>query len=95
MRSVIENIFTDENTRNPYRSKAAKPPAMAAKLKVMEAPAALETVAGGEVVEVPVGLDMLPEAELVIVAFPGSIVALYDAQVALGERGQVLSMQIA
>ena len=95
MRSVIENIFTDENTRNPYRNIAAKPPAMAAKLKVMEAPAALETVAGGEVVEVPVGLDMLPEAELVIVAFPGSMVALYDAQVALGERGQVLSMQIA
>ncbi len=94
MRSAFENIFTDENTRNPYRNIAAKPPAMAAKLKVMEAPAALETVAGGEVVEVPVELDMLPEAELVIVAFPGAMVALYDAQVALGERGQVLSMQI-
>lgn len=67
---------------------------MAAKLKVMEAPAALETVAG-EVVGVPVGLVMLPEAELVMVAFPGSMVALYDAQVALGEIGQVLSMQIA
>lgn len=83
------------HTQNPYRNIAAKPPAMAAKLKVMEAPAALETVAGAEVVEVPVGLDMLPEAELVIVAFPGSMVALYDAQVALGERGQVLSMQMA
>ena len=68
---------------------------MAAKLKVMEAPAPLETVAGGEVVEVPVGLDMLPDAELVIVAFPGSMVALYDAQVAFGEIGQVLSVQIA
>jgi hypothetical protein len=95
MPSELENIFTNETHSNPYRNIAAKPPAIAAKLKVMEAPAALETVAGGEVVEVPVGLDMLPEAELVIVAFPGSMVALYDAQVALGERGQVLSMQIA
>jgi hypothetical protein len=64
----------------------------------MVTPAALETVAGLEVVEVLVELVLLPEAvavEVPIVALPGSpMVLLYIAQVELGESGQVLSTQM-
>jgi hypothetical protein len=104
--ALIENIamrirrYYLQATPSPihYKNIAAKPPATAAKLKVVVAPAALETVAGLQVVEVLVELVLLPEAvavEVPIVALPGSpIVLLYNAQVEFGERGQVLSTQM-
>jgi hypothetical protein len=60
----------------------------------------LDTVAGEDPVAVlepdviePEPVEVAVEFE-VVVLLDGSIVALYDAQVALGERGQVLSMQM-
>jgi hypothetical protein len=85
-----------------HKNIAAKPPATAAKLKVMVAPAALDTVAGDEPVAVLEPLVMLPEPVAVAVELepddvllPGSgMVLLYDEQVEFGARGQVSSSQM-
>ena len=77
-----------------YKNITAKPPATAAKLIPTAAPPAVDAVAGEEPevfepepVEAALGLELE-------VLLAGSIVALYDAQVEFGERGQVLSMQM-
>jgi hypothetical protein len=87
-----------------YKNIAAKPPATAAKLNVTVAPAALETVAGEEPVEELTPLVLVTEPDpvevavelalVVLLTTAGSMVALYEAQVELGARGQVSSMQM-